>query len=106
MGTTLALSGAYNLAGALSTYPTSLDAAFEMYERNMRPTVAKAQKLPPGMPHLIHPETEWGVWFMHVIMWTIGMTGIADLLARFAGPPAGEVPVEEYGFRDLEELKV
>lgn len=41
MGITLALTGAYNLAGALLRHPTDLNKAFATYEEKMRPTVAK-----------------------------------------------------------------
>lgn len=106
MGTTLALSGAYNLAGALSSNPNDLEKAYAEYEAHMRPTVIRAQKLAPGMPRLLHPETAWGVWTMHVLMWSIWKSGIIDTLARWKGPPANEVPVEEYGFRQLPDMKV
>jgi hypothetical protein len=87
MGTTLALVGAYNLAGALtkqmssltprspssppyataevpesSILASTLSAAFSEYESVTRPIVTKAQQLPPGMPWLIHPQTGWGIW--------------------------------------------
>ncbi|WP_018655961.1 FAD-dependent monooxygenase [Actinomadura flavalba] len=59
MGTTLALTGAYVLAGQLTTNPHA--AAFAHYERVMRPYVVKAQHLPPGTPRLAHPRTPLGV---------------------------------------------
>jgi len=50
MGTTLALQGAYNLAGALSQRSMATDyaSAFAFYEERMRPIVDRAQKLPLG----------------------------------------------------------
>ncbi len=82
MVTTLALVGAYNLAGALakqvsrqsrssppsptaeapdpSISASSLNAAFSEYESATRPIVAKAQQLPPI--GLLHPQTAWGIW--------------------------------------------
>ena len=101
MGTTLALNGAYNLAGSLLRHPSDHAAAFAAYGQRMRPIVDRAQKLPPGMPHLIHPETAWGIWVMHVIGWFMSSSGVMDLMARFAGPPANAVPVEDFGFRVL-----
>ena len=104
MGTTLALSGAYNLAGALTQHPKDLQAAFAQYEKSMRPVVARAQKLAPGMPYLINPETSLGVWILHMTMWLISASGLLQLLFKLgAGPPAHMVPVEEYGFRRLSE---
>lgn len=103
MGTTLALNGAYNLAGALSTNPHDYTAAFDAYETKMRPIVDKAQKLAPGMPHLLHPETAWGVWTLHTIAYLVYSSGIMKLLFNFVGPPANTVPVEDFGFRELSE---
>jgi 2-polyprenyl-6-methoxyphenol hydroxylase-like FAD-dependent oxidoreductase len=101
MGTTLALNGAYNLAGAISQHMSdgSLDytSAYAQYETKMRPLVTRAQKLPPGMPHLIHPETVWGVWVLRSICFAVQWSGISYLLAAFAGPPARATIVEEYG---------
>ncbi|KAK1529604.1 oxidoreductase [Colletotrichum paranaense] len=101
MGTTLAMSGAYNLAGAILQHPNDLETAFGDYEEKMRPTVARAQKLAPGMPHSLHPETVWGVWLLNTIMFVLYWSGLFSFVARFAGPPANNVPVEEYGFKTL-----
>ena len=95
MGTTLALAGAYHLAGSLISYPNQHDLAFEQYE-NMRPLVEKAQKLAPGWPHLIHPQTTWGVCVLRIIAATIYWSGIGSLLARLRGPPAQVQELKEY----------
>ena len=63
-----------------------LTAVFEEYESATHPIVMKAQKLPPGMPWLIHPETEWGVWVMHSIVGFVCWSGIVTVMARLAGP--------------------
>lgn len=106
MGTTLGLNGAYNLAGALLRHPEDLPAAFSEYEQAMRPTVDRAQKLAPGMPRLIHPETVWGMWVMRAILWTIWCSGLQLLMFKLAGPPANAVPVVEYGFRELQDTPI
>ena len=105
MGTTLGLSGAYNLAGALTRSPNDLTAAFGEYEEKMRPLVNRAQKLAPGQPRLVNPETAWGVWTMNTIVMLLVNSGVINLLIKFFGPPANAVPVEEYGFRQLPEMK-
>lgn len=105
MGTTLALNGAYTLAGALTQYPNDHTAAFDMYEEKMRPLVDRAQKLFPGAPHIISPETAWAIWMLHAIMWVLSVTRINRLPFVFAGPPANAVPVEEYGFEQLPEME-
>jgi 2-polyprenyl-6-methoxyphenol hydroxylase-like FAD-dependent oxidoreductase len=60
MGTTLALVGAYLLAGELGTHDRHAD-AFAAYEQRMRPIAADAQKLPPGVPRIANPETGLGL---------------------------------------------
>lgn len=103
MGTTLALSGAYNLAGALLRHPSDHTAAFDEYGAEMRPVVTRAQKLVPGMPYTFAPETAWGVWALNTIVYLMSMSGLPKLLFSFVGPPANSVPVKDYGFRPLPE---
>ncbi|TDZ35218.1 Uncharacterized protein CTRI78_v011526 [Colletotrichum trifolii] len=104
MGTTLALNGAYNLAGTILQAPDDLEAAFEAYERSMRPTVNNAQKIAPILPRIMYPETAWGVWLLNALVYVITQFGISNLLARLRGPPANSVPVGDYGFRTLPVL--
>lgn len=105
MGTTLALNGAYVLAGALTRHSHDYAAAFADYEEKMRPLVNRAQKLAPGMPHLINPETTWGIWVLETLMSFLAWSRLALLAFRFFGPPADTVLVEEYGFEQPAELK-
>jgi 2-polyprenyl-6-methoxyphenol hydroxylase-like FAD-dependent oxidoreductase len=60
MGTTLAIVGAYLLAGELSRHNRHED-AFVAYENRMRPFVKNVQQLPPGVPWLAHPKSKFGV---------------------------------------------
>ncbi|THZ00391.1 putative oxidoreductase [Aureobasidium pullulans] len=100
MGTTLALAGAYHLAGSLVDNPSSHSQAFEAYEEAMRPLVANAQKLPPAMPHLIHPQSTWGVWVLRILVAAIYWSGVGTLLFKWKGPPASAVKLKEYGLLD------
>jgi 2-polyprenyl-6-methoxyphenol hydroxylase-like FAD-dependent oxidoreductase len=107
MGTTLALNGAHTLAGSL-LQPLSKDhldhtSAFTQYETKMRPLVERAQRLPPGIPHIIHPETAWGVWVMRSLSLVINWSGIGYALAMLKGPPARAIKVEDYGFKQRVE---
>ncbi|KAF2209045.1 hypothetical protein CERZMDRAFT_47912 [Cercospora zeae-maydis SCOH1-5] len=107
MGTTLALNGAYSLAGALTHHPHDHAAAFEEYENSMRPLVERAQALPLGgrVHYLINPETVWGVWILHLLCWFFTWSGIGMLLARYQGPPANAVPIQEHGFTQASEWR-
>lgn len=103
MGTTLALVGAYNLAGVLSTHASEPDRAVAAYEEDMTPLVGKAQKLAPGFPKAMLPETGWGLAVFHWIMWFLWRSQLAYVLAVLKGPPANAVALKEYGFRPLED---
>ncbi|KAK5131685.1 hypothetical protein LTR08_000739 [Meristemomyces frigidus] len=105
MGTTLALVGAYNLAGALIQHPDDIPAAFAAYETSMRHVVSKAQNLPlgPRQPYLISPETAYGVWKMRTAFAFVYWTGLAKVMFMLKGPPANAVPVEDYGFKQAAE---
>lgn len=57
------------------------------------------------MPGLLHPATAWGVWLLNVVIYLLDVSGVASLLFKLgAGPPANNVPVEEFGMGDLPEM--
>ncbi|CAM5563548.1 FAD-dependent monooxygenase [Streptomyces californicus] len=60
MGTSLALTGSYVLAGELAHHAHHSD-AFTRYERILRPYATRAQKLPPGVPRIASPRTRAGI---------------------------------------------
>lgn len=66
MGTTLAIVGAYLLAGELSRHD-KYEEAFLAYEKRMRPFVEKVQKLPPGVPWVAHPKSKFGVIMVNMV---------------------------------------
>lgn len=66
-GTTLSLCSAYILAHELAKAGSDYRKGFEAYEQEMRPVAVKAQKLPPGSPGIVHPESEWAVWALKVV---------------------------------------
>ncbi|GAB7353750.1 hypothetical protein MBLNU459_g4143t1 [Dothideomycetes sp. NU459] len=86
VGTSLALVGAYNLAGTIAKYGGGSEyrTAFEEYERVMRPRVDKAQSLPPGAPAIANPQTWWGIEIMLRVLSLASKTGIANWL--LSGP--------------------
>jgi 2-polyprenyl-6-methoxyphenol hydroxylase-like FAD-dependent oxidoreductase len=66
MGTSLAITGAYVLAGELSKlkdgeHPST---ALEAYESIFRPFVEETQKIPFFIPAIMHPETAWKRWLL------------------------------------------
>jgi 2-polyprenyl-6-methoxyphenol hydroxylase-like FAD-dependent oxidoreductase len=92
MGTSLALVGAYVLAGELAKYAHHRD-AFASYEAIMRPYVDRAQKLPAGVPRLMYPKTDLGIRLFH------GGVRLASsrLLSRaLPSPPADKIDLPDY----------
>lgn len=73
LGTTMALVGAYILAGNLVSHEHDLPKALEQYEKQMRPFVDSAQSLGPGLPDLATPYTEWGIWTLRRAVATVGL---------------------------------
>ncbi|CAH0057181.1 unnamed protein product [Clonostachys solani] len=116
MGTTLAFSAAYKLAGYLQTYikgesndPLS---SLAQYNEQMRPIVEDAQQLAPGQPHVYNPETAWGIWILHVLVSSLSYTRILFVVIKFfgrilhLGPQAADyVPVEDFGFKSMPQWK-
>ncbi|GLA86101.1 hypothetical protein AtubIFM56815_010351 [Aspergillus tubingensis] len=108
---------AYKLAGYLQPYikgeSPDLSSAFTKYDEQMRPIVEDAQQLAPGMPHLINPETAWGIWTMRSLILALSYTRaffyIIKLFGRILhlGPQAADyVTVEDFGFKDMTVWKV
>jgi 2-polyprenyl-6-methoxyphenol hydroxylase-like FAD-dependent oxidoreductase len=62
MGTSMALVGAYVLAGELASCRGDHRAALDRYESQMRPYVTANQKRPPGGTRGFMPSTARGIW--------------------------------------------
>lgn len=95
MGTSLALTGAYVLAGELAR-TTDHTRAFVAYESLMRPYVERAQKLPPGTPRVANPETRAGIAALNLVV-RIGSTRVVSSLAgALFTPPADNIDLPDY----------
>lgn len=70
-GTSVAIVGAYVLAGELAKYGNDYEKVFEGYESLVRPFVVKALKLGPGAPEIANPETGWGISVIHGVLWFV-----------------------------------
>lgn len=73
MGTTLAITGAYVLAGELNQlkdgeHPSK---ALESYEGKLRPFVEDIQNIPFFIPGIMHPGAAWKRWLLHSFMSTL-----------------------------------
>lgn len=67
MGTSLAITGAYLLAGELSKLGKDEHPAkgLEAYENVFRPYVEENQKIPSLVPGIMHPGAAWQRWLLH-----------------------------------------
>jgi 2-polyprenyl-6-methoxyphenol hydroxylase-like FAD-dependent oxidoreductase len=83
MGTSLAMYGAYTLAGEIAHAVRdgrSLTDALESYERVARPYVEEMQKIPPGVPRIALPDSRLGVWVLNTIAAVIYWLGVPRLV--------------------------
>ncbi|HEY0239716.1 MAG TPA: FAD-dependent monooxygenase [Friedmanniella sp.] len=94
MGTSLALVGAYVLAGELTSHDDHA-AGFAAYERVMRPYVTQAQKLPPGTPRLANPRTRAGIAAFHGVL-RVGALLPSWLGEKLFSPPAEAIDLPTY----------
>jgi 2-polyprenyl-6-methoxyphenol hydroxylase-like FAD-dependent oxidoreductase len=95
IGTTLAIVGAYVLAGELSK-TTDLAEAIRSYETVMRPYVEKGQGVPKIAPKMLQPQTRFGVALQHAILRVAAAPGIKQVAAKLFMPSADEIELPTY----------
>lgn len=81
-GVTLAMTGAYLLAGELSRHERYQD-AFASYEQLMRPYVESVQKLPPGVPDLLYPTSATGVAIVNKLAGLLSSNAVKKVINLF-----------------------
>lgn len=96
MGTSLALVGAYVLAGELASRPHNIGDAAGAYERLMRPYVNQAQRLPPGAPRLANPKTRPGLAVLSAFLKLGATRAFSALGEKFFTPPADKIELPDY----------
>ncbi len=95
MGTSLALVGAYVLAGELGRHAGHRD-AFRSYETIMRPYVAQAQKVPWIAPRLAAPKSRAGTGLLHALAGIAAGPRAGRVAARFTNPPSDAIDLPVY----------
>ncbi|KAK4234946.1 oxidoreductase [Achaetomium macrosporum] len=89
-GTSLAMAGAYVLAGEVGIkHRGDLKAGLRGYEDVMRPIVEDLQRIPPGLGAVFAPQTWWGLWVRNLVLWFVWRTGFLGLVQRVVGMFAG-----------------
>lgn len=81
-GTTLAMVGAYVLAGELASHGHHQD-AFAAYEKRLRPYVEEVQKLPPGVPWIVYPKSQAGVFVLNTLAGIFASKPVQKLVGLF-----------------------
>jgi len=83
-GTDLAMAGAYVLAGELFK-TQDYEEAVSNYEKIMRPYVEQCQKLPPGIPRIVYPQTKLGVAVLNKLITIAGSKTVKWVISLFSG---------------------
>ena len=100
VGTTLAIEGAYMLAGELSKIQSSSDIpqALKRYEEIFRPIYAKMEDLIPGYPQVMFPQTALGLGIRDSALWFLSKTKMYKL---FGGGPEMQWELPSYDWADI-----
>lgn len=107
MGTSLAIVGAYVLAGELSKLAAGEDPsrALDAYERAFRPFVEETQELPFFVPSIAHPVTAWQRRLFRAFAASVArIAAIPWVLSRLHHDDDEDFPLPRYPrFEDREE---
>jgi 2-polyprenyl-6-methoxyphenol hydroxylase-like FAD-dependent oxidoreductase len=95
MGTTLAVVGAYVLAGELATRSVVRE-ALDRYEEVMRPFVEKAQDVPKSAPKFLQPQSRFGVALQHVVLRVADLPLVKNSLSKIMGSKADDFELPDY----------
>jgi len=102
MGTSAALVGAYVLAGEISTHcapgssPDGLATALAAYCDRFSPFVRKVQRGAPTTVRMAYPETQWGIWLLHLIAYLAILLRIDKLFSKFGSDDVAGWDLPQY----------
>ena len=102
-GTTLALAGAYLLAGEVGKHKGDLAVGLRGYEERMKPLIRDMHKVPPFVPTAMAPQTAWGLWLRNHIFAFIAWSRILEFAQRFfagAFASSDKFPLPVYEWED------
>ena len=104
VGTELALSGAYVLAGEIARNGSDMAQSLQNYEQIMRTPVGELQATPSMVRiglRMFLPNYSLEIWFLRTLVWAICKSGIALLLMKLV--PAGK---EGWKIPEYQELNL
>lgn len=79
-GSTLAMVGAYVLAGELKQAKGDYKIAFEAYEKTLKPFITKKQKVAQTFAKSFVPKTNFGIWLRNLAFKSMSLPFVARLL--------------------------
>ncbi len=95
IGTTLAITGAYVLAAEMAG-TDDLRAAFDAYERSMRPMVEDGQGVPKIAPRLMNPHSRTGIRLLHNVLGVAGRPYVRKLASKLFSNDGREPDLSRY----------
>lgn len=95
IGATLALTGAYVLAGELALC-ADMGAAVDAYETAMRPMTDEAQGIPKLVPRLANPHSRIGIQILHAVLKLASLPALRHAAGRLFARPPKEPDVTRY----------
>ena len=95
MGTSLAVVGAYILAGELKEADGDYTLAFARYEEQMRGFVAAAQQLAEGADWFV-PETRFKLWVSRIVWKILPYTPWKNMMIEMPMKVANSVCLKDY----------
>lgn len=101
-GTSLAIAGAYVLAGEVARHKGNLAAGLRGYEEHMRPIIDDLQKVPPLVPTVMAPQTAWGIWLRNNIFAFIAWSKILEFAQKYFA--SAFASTDKYALPDYEWL--
>ncbi|MCJ1288183.1 hypothetical protein MMC26_007538 [Xylographa opegraphella] len=101
-GTTLAMTGAYVLAGEIAKHQGDLAAGLQGYEERMRPIIDDMQKIPPMINSFCAPQTAWGIWLRNHLFAFLAWTKMIEYAQKFFG--GASTGTDKYGLPNYDWL--
>jgi 2-polyprenyl-6-methoxyphenol hydroxylase-like FAD-dependent oxidoreductase len=95
MGTSIAMVGAYVLAGEMKECGGDYAHAYNRYEATMRPFVVEAQKLADGVGWFV-PDSRWKLWFSTKMWSWMPKSTLHKLMIEQPTQVANLVPLKNY----------
>ena len=97
IGTTLAATGAYVLAGELANHDRHED-AFQAYDRLMRPFVEQGQGTPDSVKTMNYPKTRFGIAAQHAALSVLSKPVLRDIFIKLGMRESDDIELPHYAF--------